>query len=401
MGTIVSDDFTVTFDPAGFGARTATLTVTDTADTPSVDFAVTLTGTGIPASALITGQAAGVIIGQLDADDQDTVASNIVTPGPADNSISTTGRLAVADESANAVYIWNTVPTVSGTPADIVLVGNTSGTSGFAPAGVAWHGANLWVSDKANNRILRYTNPTSATQNASLVLGQSDYSGVSANRGGSVAANTLDTPRRLMVRGSKLIVADWGNNRVLIFNTMPTSNGANANVAVGQANLTSNSSGTSSTTLNGPYGVAVTSAGKLVVADQGNSRILQYANIPTSSGATASLQQGQTNMTSGSANRGGSAAANTLSGPKDVFCHSSGAIYIADSGNNRVIVFYDTPTSSGGNAHAVLGQVNFTTTTAATSSASVMSGPSGLFMDGTSLLVSGTGMKRTMKFSPA
>ena len=401
VGTIVSDDFTVTFDPAGFGARTATLTVTDTTDTPSVDFAVTLTGTGIPANALLTGQAAGVIIGQLDADDQDTVASAIVTLGPAVSAVSSAGRLAVADETGERVYIWNTVPTVSGTPADIVLLGNTSGVSGFGPAGVAWHGVNLWVSDKTNHRILRYTNPSSASQNASLVLGQADYSGISSNRGGSVAANTLHTPHRLMVRGSKLIVADWGNDRVLIFNAIPTSSGANANVAVGQANLTSSGAGTTSTTLNGPYGVAVTSAGKLVVADQGNSRVLQYANIPTTSGATASLQQGQANMTSGSANRGGAAAANTLSGPKDVACHSSGGIAIADSGNNRVILFYDTPTSSGGNAHAVLGQTDFTTTTGATSSASVMSGPSGLAWDGTSLLVSGVTMKRTMKFSPA
>jgi hypothetical protein len=401
VGTIVSDDFTVTFDPAGFGARTATLTVTDTTDTPSVDFAVTLTGTGIPANALVTGQAAGEIIGQLDADDQDTVASSIVTPGPAVSAVSSAGRLAVADESEGKVYIWNTVPTASGTPADIVLLGNTTGVSGFTPSGVAWHGVNLWVSDKNNHRLLRYTNPSSASQNASLVLGQADFSGVSANRGGSVAANTLNTPRRLMVRGSKLIVADWGNNRVLIWNAVPTSSGTNANVAVGQANLTSNSSGTTATTLNGPYGVAVTSAGKLVVADQGNSRILQYANIPTTSGATASLQQGQSSMTSGSANRGGAAAANTLSGPRDVACHSSGGIAIADYGNNRVILFYDTPSSSGGNAHAVLGQADFTTTTAATSSASVMTGPSGLAWNGTSLLVSGVTMKRTMKFSPA
>ena len=397
--SVGSDDFTVTFDPSGFGPRTATLTVTDTTDSPSVDFAVSLTGVGIPTNALLTGSAATVIIGQLDADDQNSVASDIITPGPVACAISSTGKLAVADATAGKVYIWNTVPTSSGTAANIVLTGQTSGlVDGFTPSGVAWHGANLWVSDSANHRVLRWTNPTTAAQNASLVLGQANFSSQTANRGGAVAANTLSNPQRIIVAGTKLILADTDNNRVLIWNTIPTVNGQAASVAVGQASLTTNASGTTASTLNAPRGVAVV-GGRLVVADTGNHRVLQYALIPTSSGPSASFAQGQANLTSGSANRGGAAAANTLNTPSSVSCHpTTGALVIADTGNNRVIVFYDTPTNTGGNAHAVLGQANFTTTTAATSSGSVMSGPTGVCFTGTDLLVSGDAMKRTMFF---
>jgi hypothetical protein len=50
--------------------------------------------------------------------------------------------------------------------------------------------------------------------------------------------------------GNKLFVADILNQRVLIFNSIPTSNGASADVVVGQPNFTSNSSGTTANTLN-------------------------------------------------------------------------------------------------------------------------------------------------------
>jgi hypothetical protein len=41
-------------------------------------------------------------------------------------------------------------------------------------------------------------------------------------------ANTLNFPRFALSDGTRLFVADGGNDRILIFNTIPTTNGAAA-----------------------------------------------------------------------------------------------------------------------------------------------------------------------------
>ena len=47
-------------------------------------------------------------------------------------------------------------------------------------------------------------------------------------------AKTMNFPRFALSDGKRLFVADGGNDRVLIFNTIPTANGAAADVILGQ-----------------------------------------------------------------------------------------------------------------------------------------------------------------------
>lgn len=77
---------------------------------------------------------------------------------------------------------------------------------------------DLIVSDICFHRVLIYENPVSNDLVADYVYGQPDFTSGLANRGGSVAANTLKNPLGLVVdSAASLYVADFANNRVLAF----------------------------------------------------------------------------------------------------------------------------------------------------------------------------------------
>src|SRR5699024_8454858 len=112
---------------------------------------------------------------------------------------------------------------------------------------------------------------------ASVVIGQDDFT---ANGSGNTSS-TLNQPTAVWSDGSRLVIADTGNNRVLIYHAIPNSNGAAANVVVGQPDFTSNGSSAARDTLNRPKGVFA-SNNQLIVADTGNNRILVFNTFPTS-----------------------------------------------------------------------------------------------------------------------
>ncbi|WP_333647514.1 hypothetical protein [Candidatus Binatus sp.] len=80
-----------------------------------------------------------------------------------------------------------------------------------------------------------------------------------------------------------LYVADRSNNRVLGYKDAATFvNGGPADLVIGQPDFystASNSGGTSGSSLYNPVGVAVDGSGNLYVADSGNNRVLEY-NAP-------------------------------------------------------------------------------------------------------------------------
>lgn len=95
------------------------------------------------------------------------------------------------------------------------------------------------------------------------------------------------------------------------------------------------SSGTNATLLRNVRGLALYSGTLLNIADKDNHRVQRWS-IGGSSGFTVA---GQENGTSG-------AALNELYGPTGTALDSNGNIYVADSGNHRV-VFWTIGASSG------------------------------------------------------
>jgi uncharacterized repeat protein (TIGR01451 family) len=186
----------------------------------------------------------------------------------------------------------------------------------------------------------------SAAPMADLVIGQASFSGTSCNRGlSSASAITLCTPWGVAFDGlGNLFVADTGNNRVLVFRA-PYWIDTVADAVVGQPDLTSrlcNGGGTATAaTLCSPNGITLDAAGNLYVADTGNHRVLRYEN-PLTADATADTVYGQLgSFTTTSCNPSG-IGTDTLCGPNDVTLDAAGNLYVADGDNNRALE-YDVP----------------------------------------------------------
>jgi Predicted phosphatase len=75
----------------------------------------------------------------------------------------------------------------------------------------------VFISERMNHRILRFSSISTTVNGSSAeaVLGQADFTSNSANRGGSVAANTLNFVDNIWVDSfGHLWVADRSNNLI-------------------------------------------------------------------------------------------------------------------------------------------------------------------------------------------
>jgi hypothetical protein len=270
-------------------------------------------------------------------------------------------------------------PFSMGMPASLVIGQDnfTSARTGHGPANLslpdydaAFNSAgDLWVVDMGNNRVLAYVPPFSTGMSASLALGQSTLSGFAAN----TTTSGLWEPAGIAIDAhGDVWVADSTNNRILEF-APPFHTGMNASTVLGQSSFTTNRAGTTATNLSHPRGLAFNAAGDLFVADSVNNRILEF-RPPFSTGMAASLVFGQTGFTTS----GAATSASGLSAPGDVALGPKGALWVADSGNRRVVA-YSSPFAVGMNASLVLGQYNLNLTNETLPDG--MSGPQGITFD--------------------
>lgn len=243
----------------------------------------------------------------------------------------------------------------------------------------------LFVADEHNHRVLRFASAAVTSGSAAeAVLGQADFTSGSANRGGAVAANTMNDPTGIYVdNGGRLWVVDASNHRVLRFdNAASKSNGANADGVLGQANLTTGNANqggvVAANSLNGPQGLVVDSSGRLWIGDTFNSRVLRFDNAASKAdGANADAVLGQSNLTSS----GSATSQSGMNQPTGVAIDSAGRLFVADTTNHRVLRFDNAASKvNGANADAVLGQSDFTSNTAATTQTG-MNAPEGVLVD--------------------
>src|SRR5580704_1872139 len=217
--------------------------------------------------------------------------------------------------------IWNTIPTKNNQPADLVLgAPNFTATPNLNlidssltaaantmlnPVSVTSDGTHLFVSDLGFNRVLIWNEiPTKNQQPADVEVGQINFTTSFANDNSDLCpsvgtdssgnpiypatcVNTMSFPRFALSDGTRLYIADAGNDRVLVFNTIPTQNAARADVILGEPDefsdlVTSNSSTFSpnleqsaSNSLPTPTSLAWDGT-NLYVADPSNFRILVF-----------------------------------------------------------------------------------------------------------------------------
>ncbi|GAC1365188.1 MAG: hypothetical protein NVSMB42_25060 [Herpetosiphon sp.] len=207
------------------------------------------------------------------------------------------------------------------------------------------HSGNLFVADSFGHRVLRFSAPLKTGQAADLVLGQANFTNRVVNRGNDApSAATLSNPTDVTVdRSGNLFVADSSNHRVLRY-TMPFSNGQDADLVLGQTNFTSGqanrgNSTPSAATLFDPDGVAFDRSGNLFVAEYYNHRVIRYS-VPSQNGQNADLVLGQPDFISRQINRGSTTpSAATLRFPLKVAFDNSGNLFVVDSGNQRVLEY--------------------------------------------------------------
>lgn len=419
----LTTDLGTLYTNVGCTTSLTTYTVTANTQTFAVYFRSTSSGTAsITASGAsltegatsitVATAAADLVIGQsaLNLNTTNFPSRSAQTLNNPYNSTIAAGKFFVSDTFNNRVLIWNSVPTTTQQAADIVLgqpdmttgtcnTGVLSAQSLCGPTFVHSDGTRLVVSDESNGRVLIWnTIPTVNRQAADVVLGQPDMDS-NVDYSASPAANTLYYPGSVFISGTKLFVADAGDNRILIWNTIPTTDQQAADVVVGQADMISNGSGTTSSTLSYPYMVTVHNS-KMFVSDYGNSRVLIWNAIPTSNAASANVVVGQPDFTTAGNNTGG-LGASSLSDAAGPVVDEQGRFYISDYSNNRVLIWNQIPSANNQAADAVIGQSNFTTGTANTGGVSASStfNPWGLLVDDGKLWITEFSNHRVLQFT--
>ncbi|WP_326523910.1 hypothetical protein [Sphingomonas sp.] len=338
------------------------------------------------------GQAADLVIGQPSFGtnaDRGVTAQSFQPDGIAFAS----GRLWATDYFHRRVLGWNS-PTASD-PAAGYLLGQSlftvdadqgvSQTSIFQAQDVEAVGTKVLVAD-GMNRVLIWTSlPVAAAQPADLVLGQPDFTTANVGTGPSqmrVPWGLWSDGARVLARGGFLTSRIWS------WTSFPAVNAAPA-AAVLAGGVGANASEFRSTG-------GVTSDGtRMVVADPGNHRVLIWNTIPATTGQPADIVLGQPDFASVTAGTG----AARMSTPTGVAI-IDGALLVADAGNDRVLVFDPLPTASGAAAAQVLGQSSTATAVLdQTPSDRTMNEPTDLAFDGRHLFVADRTNRRVLRYT--
>lgn len=111
-------------------------------------------------------------------------------------------------------------------------------------------------------------------QNADLMLSGVDFN----NTGGPLLFNH---PSGIASDGTHFLLCDRFNNRVLIWNSLPTKWDALPDLVLGQENFLTNNTGASKSGLSFPGNVSASANGVVTIADTENDRILIWKQFPT------------------------------------------------------------------------------------------------------------------------
>lgn len=268
------------------------------------------------------------------------------------------GRLLVADAWHHRILVWDRVPEHADTPPDWCLgqtgLGDVLPNRGrgvgpdtlYWPYGLAVIAGRLHVADTGNRRVLIWNGLPDRDAPADIVLGQPDMRSAAENRGGPASASSFRWPHAIAGDEALLFIADAGDHRVLGWHGRPAADRP-ADLVLGQpdfataAELPHRPQGPSR--LRFPYclsqGANARGEQTLAVADTANNRLLLWPlPIADRCFAAAEAVLGQPDFLASGENHWKAVTAETLCWPYGVCLHR-GQLAVADSGNNRVMIW--------------------------------------------------------------
>jgi uncharacterized protein (TIGR03437 family) len=274
-------------------------------------------------------------------------AAMVALSAPRNLVFDTSGNLYISDFGGQRVYqmaVDGSLTTVAGTG-----VAGASGDNGAAalaqlnaPAGLAFDGQGaLYIADSGNHLVrkvahglissfARAVTPTGLTFDGLGTLYVADISAgdiaviPAAGSPSSLAVEAVD----VSFSSGAGLYASVSNQAVLVSEKGAGTTVATAVAGGGDMAYGDNGPATEAR-LNHPAGVATDAAGNVYIADRDNNRIRRV-----DSGGTISTVAGT--GAAGNSGDGGLAVDAQLSGPESVTVDSSGNLYIADTGNQRV-----------------------------------------------------------------
>jgi RHS repeat-associated protein len=320
-------------------------------------------------------------------------ATSAELDAPNDMAVDDDGNLLIADtdncriqEVAKATGTqWGTV---SMTADDIYsAAGRTGNCTGGAddkaatasdldyPEGVADPAGNLYVADTGSNVVKEVAGATGTQYGQSMTEGDvyavagTGTAGSSGN-GGLAASAELDGPQSVAVDSSgDVYIADTGNDQI-----REASAGSPYDITdTAGDGYTLHNAGDGGpavqAALDAPMGVTSDAHGDLYIADAGNNRIQEIAaynhtqwGITMTAGDTYTIA-GSPDGVLGTGGNGTAATSELLAQPTAVALDGSGNLYIADTGNSRVVEIAATShTQYGiamtvGDAYTVAGSI--------------------------------------------
>jgi uncharacterized protein (TIGR03437 family) len=282
-----------------------------------------VTASGGTASGVMT-TLAGTGIGGTSADGAPAATANLNSPMGV--AVDAAGNILIADTGNN--WIRQAAAGVIRNVAGMGAIG--MGSEGLPPLKTAVYGpqavcvdrsGTLYIADTANHRVLR------APVSGVVANAAGNGAGGAAGDGGAARLAELNQPSGCALDSSgNLFIADTGNHRV----RKVTAAGTITTVAgSGDPAFGGDEGAATAASLSAPRGVAVDDNGDIFIADTGNHRIRQIT--PDGIIHTIAGQNG-----AGFAGDGGPAASALLNLPGGLFLDGSGALYVADTNNNRV-----------------------------------------------------------------
>lgn len=238
-------------------------------------------------------------------------------------ALDSAGNLYIADHNNHTIRKMTPAGLVSTLAGAAAISGNTDGLGAAArfngPTGVAVDGSgNVFVADAGNTSIRKITPSGTVTTFAGI-------SGVGGSADGTGTAARFNAPQGIAIDSvGNLYVADTNNSTIRKITT-----GGTVTTIVGVAGQTGSLDGPGGTArLNGPYAVAVDSAGTVYVADFFNSTIRKV----TVSGMVSTLAglAGKTGLADGLG------AVARFNQPYGVAVDAGGNVFVADTYNRAV-----------------------------------------------------------------